>query len=103
MKLGAYAFIVEGGVNPADVDAVISKASGCKEIKISYDVNCEFVADGKVDLKDATIAYACTSLDFDVAQYMELYLRANVINDEEGKIQVNSADINAIIAYYNSL
>ena len=99
----AYAFIVEGGVNPADVDAAISKASGCKEIKISYDVNCEFVADGKVDLKDATIAYACTSLDFDVAQYMELYLRANVINDEEGKIQVNSADINAIIAYYNSL
>ena len=100
---GAYAFIVEGGVSPAGVDAVISKARGCKEIKISYDVNCEFVADGKVDLKDATIAYACTSLDFDVVEYMELYLRANVINDEEGKINVNSADINAIIAYYNSL
>ena len=94
----AYAIIVAGAINEAGVDAGIAKATGCETIaKGSYDVNCEFVKDGKVDLKDATIAYACTSTHFDVPSYMELYLRADVNADKH----VNIVDVNLITANYN--
>ncbi len=94
----AYAIIVAGAIDEAEVDAAITKATGCEIIaKGSYDVNCEFVADGKVDLKDATIAYSCTSTHFDVPSYMELYLRADVNADK----CVNMVDVNDITANYN--
>ena len=94
----AYAIIVMGAIYEAGVDAGIAKATGCETIaKGSYDVNCEFVKDGKVDLKDATIAYACTSTHFDVPSYMELYLRADVNADKH----VNTVDVNLITANYN--
>ncbi len=93
----AYAIIVMGAIDEAGVDAGIAKATGCETIMPSFDVNCEFVKDGKVDLKDATIAYACTSTHFDVPSYMELYLRADVNADKH----VNIVDVNAITANYN--
>ena len=95
----AFAILVKGTVTPDMVEANLTKAnSACKEITKSYDVNCEFVKDGKVDLKDATAVYACSMVDFDVASYMALYLRADVNND----FKVNMIDINAITANYNN-
>ena len=92
----AYAYLVEGAVTAADVDAAISKATGCETIALSYDVNAEYIADGAVDLKDATAVYACTMVDFDVAEYVELYLRADVNGDGI----VNIVDINAVTRNY---
>ena len=98
-QYGAYAFIIEGSISFEELDARLSKADGtCETINPSFDVNCEFVADGKVDLKDATAAYACSIGDFNVAEYMELYLRADVKKDF--KVDIN--DVNAIVAYYNN-
>ena len=95
----AFAILVEGAVTLDMVEANLTKASSaCKVITKSYDVNCEFVKDGKVDLKDATAVYACSKVDFDVASYMALYLRADVNND----FKVNLVDINAITANYNN-
>ena len=94
----AFAIIVEGAVTADKIEANLTKAANCKEItKSGYNVNVDFVADGKVDLKDATAAYACSIIDFSVADYMELYLRADVNGDN--KVDVN--DVNAIIAAPN--
>ncbi len=95
----AFAILVEGAVTLEMVEVNLTKASSaCKVISKSYDVNCEFVADDKVDLKDATAVYACSMVDFDVASYMALYLRADVNND----FKANMLDINAITASYNN-
>ena len=93
---GAYAVLVEGAVTAEMIDVALSKATGCETITQSYDVNAEYVADGKVDLKDATAVYACSVLDFAVADYMELYLRADVNGDGV----VNMIDINAVTVNY---
>ena len=93
----AYAVIVAGKVTAEDIDAALSKATDCEVLKPSYNVNAEYVADGKVDLKDATMVYACTTVvDFAVADYMELYLRADVNGD--GRVSV--VDINAVTKNY---
>ena len=94
----AYAFLVEGNVTEADIDAKLSKTSGCEIIEQSYNVNAEYVADNQVDIKDATVAYACSVLDFDVAAYMELFLRADV----NGDCRVNMVDVNAIVRNYTN-
>ncbi|MBR3864542.1 MAG: hypothetical protein IKJ19_05490 [Clostridia bacterium] len=91
-----FAILVEGAVSAEEVALVLSKASDCVEIVKTYDVNASYVADGKIDLKDATAVYACSALDFDVASYMELFLRADVNND----YKVNMFDINLITANY---
>ncbi len=93
---GAYAVLVEGEVTAEMIDVALSKATGCETITQSYDVNAEYVADGKIDLKDATAVYACSVLDFAVADYMELYLRADVNGDGV----VNMIDINAVTVNY---
>ena len=92
----AYAYVVDGDIDAAGVDAIIAKATDCETIMPSFDVNCEFVKDGKVDLKDATIAYACSGKEFVVANYVELYLRADVTGDK----QITNADYNAITQAY---
>jgi hypothetical protein len=92
----AYAFLVEGVATAEQIDENLSKATDCEVIVKSYDVNVEYVADGKIDLKDATSAYACFNLDFNVNEYMELFLRADVNND----YCVNYADVNEITANY---
>ena len=93
----AYAVIVAGKVTAEDIDAALSKATDCEVLKPSYNVNAEYVADGKVDLKDATMVYACTTVvDFAVADYMELYLRADVNGDG----RVNVVDINSVVKNY---
>ena len=95
----AYAFLVEGNVTEADIDVAISKTTTkCETIKQSYNVNQEYVADGITDIKDATVAYACSILDFDVAAYMELFLRADV----NGDCRVNMVDVNAIVRNYTN-
>ena len=94
----AYAILVAGPINAADFEKKLTKATGCSRINNSgYNVNVDFVADGKVDLKDATAAYACSIVDFSVADYMALYFRADV----NGDMQVNMIDYNAITAYAN--
>ncbi len=93
---GAYAVLVEGAVTAEMIDMALSKATGCETITQSYDVNAEYVADGKIDLKDATAVYACSVLDFAVADYMEIYLRADVNGDGV----VNVIDINAVTVNY---
>ena len=93
---GAFAVLVEGAVTAEMIDEKLTKATGCETITQSYDVNAEYVADGKIDLKDATAVYACTVLDFAVADYMELYLRADV----NGDCVVNMVDINAVTVNY---
>ena len=93
---GAYAYLVEGAVTAADIDAAIAKTTGCETIELSYNVNAEFVDDGIVDLKDASVVYACTMVDFEVASYVELYLRADVNGDGV----VNMVDINTVSANY---
>ncbi len=93
---GAYAILVEGAVDADMIDEALSKATDCETISGSYDVNAEYVADGKVDLKDATAVYACSVLDFAVEDHMELFLRADV----NGDCFVNMIDINAVTANY---
>ena len=93
----AYAILVQGTVTAEDIDAALSKTTGCDIVTKSYDVNCEYVTDGVVDLKDATAIYACSSLDFDVNAYMELFLRADVDNN----FIVEAADINAVTSSSN--
>ena len=93
---GAFAVLVEGAVTAEMIEEKLTKATGCETITQSYDVNAEYVADGKIDLKDATAVYACTVLDFAVADYMELYLRADVNGDRV----VNMVDINAVTVNY---
>ena len=95
---GAYAAIVEGEITAETVNAQLRKSSNCETIKPSYDVNCEYVQDGKIDLKDATAVYACTQTDLSVANYMELYLRADVNGDKV----VNIADVNLITSNYKN-
>ena len=92
----AYAIVVEGAVTAEDIDAALSKTTGCEVLKPSFNVNQEYVADGIVDLKDATAVYACSILDFDVEDYMELYLRADV----NGDCVVNVVDINSVVKNY---
>ena len=93
----AYAILVNGAVTEEMIEANLSKTTGCETIVKTLDVNCEYVADGKVDLKDATAAYACSIIDFSVADYMELYLRADVNND----FKVDMNDVIAIISAPN--
>ena len=94
----AFAVIVYGAVTEDMVDAKLAKAdSACKIIVKSYDVNCEYVAGGKVDIKDATAVYACTAIDFAVADYMELFLRADVDNN----YKVNMRDVNEVTSNYS--
>ncbi len=93
---GAYAILVEGEVTAEMIDVALSKTTGCEMIRQSYNVNAEYVNDGIIDMKDATAAYACSILDFDVAEYMELYLRADV----NGDCKVNMVDINAVVRNY---
>ena len=93
---GAFAVLVEGAVTAEMIEEKLTKATGCETITQSYDVNAEYVADGKIDLKDATAVYACSVLDFAVADYMELYLRADV----NGDCVVNMVDINAVTVNY---
>ena len=94
----AFAVIVYGAVTEDMVDAKLAKAdSACKIIVKSYDVNCEYVAGGKVDIKDATAVYACTAIDFAVADYMELFLRADVDNNHK----VNMRDVNEVTSNYS--
>ena len=93
---GAYATLVEDAASAEEIDVALSKTTGCKNIARSYDVNASYVADGKVDLKDATAVYACSVLDFSVADYMELFLCADV----NGDYVVDMVDINAVILNY---
>lgn len=92
----AYAILVKGAVTEAMIDVALSKTTDCETIRQSYNVNAEYVKDGVIDIKDATMTYACTIVDFDVAEYMELYLRADV----NGDCKVNIVDINAIVKNY---
>ena len=78
------------------IDVALSKTTDCETIRQSYNVNAEYVNDGITDIKDATAAYACSILDFDVTDYMELYLRADV----NGDCKVNMVDINAVVRNY---
>ena len=93
---GAYAMLVEGVVTAEAIDAALSKATDCERIRQSYNVNAEYVNDGVIDMKDAAAAYACAIVDFDVTEYMELYLRADV----NGDCKVNMVDVNAIVRNY---
>ena len=93
---GAYAVLVEGAVTDEMIEEALTKTTDCETIRQSYDVNAEYVADGKVDLKDATAVYACSVLDFDVVEYMEMYLRADVNGDRV----VDMTDINAVTNNY---
>lgn len=93
---GAYATLVEGAVTDEMIDAALAKSAGCQTITPSYDVNCDYVDDSAVDLKDATTVYACSALDFSVSEFMNLYLRADV----NGDFVVNMVDINAVTANY---
>ena len=93
---GAYAVLVEGAVTAEMIELALTKATNCETISFSYDVNAEFVKDGKVDLKDATAVYACSILDFEVADYMELFLRADV----NGDYCVDYVDVNQVTANY---
>ena len=95
-KYGAYAVLVRGAVTLEMVDALLSKATGCRTLAQTYDVNCDYVTDGVVDLKDATAIYACASLDFAVENYMDLFLRSDVNGDHV----LNMADINLVTANY---
>lgn len=92
----ANAFIVEGVVTEDIIDAALSKASESKTISPSYNINAEYVDDGKIDLKDATTVYACSAIDFAVNEYMDLYL----LSDVNGDFVVNMIDINAVTENY---
>lgn len=92
----AYAILVEGVVAEEAIDDILTTATDCEVITKSYNVNVEYVLDGKVDLKDATSVYACYNLDFSVNELMEVFLRADVNND----YCVNYADVNEVIANY---
>lgn len=92
----AYAILVEGVVAEEAIDDILTTATDCEVITKSYNVNVEYVLDGKVDLKDATSVYACYNLDFNVNELMEVFLRADVNND----YCVNYADVNEVIANY---
>ena len=93
---GAYAILVEGVVTEEMIDEALTKTTGCETIRQSYDVNAEYVTDGVVDLKDAAAVYACASIDFNVAEYMELYLRADVNGDGV----VDMVDLNVVTENY---
>ena len=95
---GAYATLVEGAVTEEMIDALLTKASGCRTIAPSYNVNSDYVDDGVVDLKDATAIYACSNLDFGVAQYMDLFLRSDV----NGDYVVDMRDINVVTENYTN-
>ena len=94
----AFAILVEGRVDADMIEANLAKATtACASItKSGYDVNVDFVVDGKVDLKDATAAYACSMKDFSIADYMALYLHADV----NGDFVVDMDDVNTITANY---
>jgi hypothetical protein len=93
----AYAILVKGAITEAEFEAKLIKATGCSRIDDSdYNVNVDFVKDGNVDLKDATAAYACSIVDFSVADYMALYFRADV----NGDFMVSMEDVNKITANY---
>ena len=94
---GAYAIIIEGEVTAEMVDEALAKTTDCAILTQTYDVNSAYVADGKVDLKDATAIYACTQIDLDVATYMDLYLLADVNGDRV----VDMVDINFVTNNYN--
>ena len=49
-----------------------------------------------MDIKDATAVYACSVIDFAVADYMELFLSSDV----NGDYVVNMVDINEVTANY---
>ena len=93
----AYAFIVEGAVTEQMIDDVLSKTTNCKVISKSYNLNEDYVLDNKIDLKDATIVYACSALDFSVEVYMEFFLRSDLDNN----YKVNILDITLVMENYN--
>ena len=95
---GAYATLVEGAVTAEMIDVALSKTTDCVTLRQTYDVNAAYVADGKIDLKDATAVYACTEIDLNVATYMDLYLLADVNGDRV----VNMIDINVVTNNYTN-
>ena len=90
----AYAILIEGEVTEAQVDEALAKTSNCKVIVNTYNVNGEYVTDGVVDLKDATVVYACSNKHFNIDEYMDLYLLADV--NKDGHVYMD--DVNAITA-----
>ncbi len=92
----AFAILVEDEVTEEEINEKLSKTSDCNIIEKSYNVNGEYILDAQIDLKDATAAYACYNLDFNVNEYMDLFLRADVNND----YRVNFEDVNDITAHY---
>ena len=82
-------------------------ADASKVAKNTTDVDCGDITDDKqydvngtkqVDFNDAGAAFGCYNEAYDVAQYMEMYLRADVNGDKT----VNGTDVSAIMAKYNS-
>lgn len=84
----------------ADADAakVAKNTNGveCGDITgaTKHDVN----GTGKVDFNDAGAAFGCYNKAYDVAQYMEMYLRADVDGDK--KVEID--DVNAIMSSYSA-
>ena len=88
----AFAWLLEGN---ADQSAVAEAASGTYEtISAGYDVN----ATGKVDFYDAGAAFGCYNNAYTVADYVAMYLRADV----NGDYSVDAADVSAIMDNYSA-
>ena len=88
----AFAWLLQGN---ADQSAVAEAASGTYEtISAGYDVN----GTGKVDFYDAGAAFGCYNNAYTVADYVAMYLRADV----NGDYSVDAADVSAIMDHYSA-
>ncbi len=92
----AFAWIVEGRTTVADVKALLTVVPKPQAvIPVSdYDVN----KSKKVDINDAQAVYNMYNItvEYPVAKYMELYLRADV----DGDHKVNASDLNAVLGQF---
>jgi len=81
----AFAYIVEGSITAADAKAKITISTGTAvTITDNYNVNGR----NGVDLNDVVAVVGCYAAYYDVDQYMDMYLRADV----DGSYTVDSAD-----------
>ena len=92
----AYAWIVEGHATVEGVKALLTVVPKPQAVipASDYDVN----KSRKVDINDAQAVYNMynNTVEYPVANYMELYLRADV----DGDHKVNASDLNAVLGQF---
>ena len=92
----AYAWIVEGHATVEGVKALLTVVPKPQAVipASDYDVN----KSRKVDINDAQAVYNMYNItvEYPVANYMELYLRADV----DGDHKVNASDLNAVLGQF---